>query len=111
MLVLLFCKLFEQYSQTNFPITKPFKVTKKGEKKNGRYLYIYNNNNLLHLYNAFRGTQSALHRSGESHLDDDATAAILHQNAHHTPAYWWRGDRAMKPIWGWLGGHDGQRPI
>ncbi len=29
MLVLLFCKLSEQYSQTNFPIIKPFKVTKK----------------------------------------------------------------------------------
>ncbi len=30
MLVFLFCKLFEHYSQTNFPIikTKPFKVTK-----------------------------------------------------------------------------------
>ncbi len=62
-------------------------------------------NNLLHLYSAFLGTQSALHR-GESpqpppmcsiHLDD-ATAAILCQNAHHTPAYWWRGDRVMKPI-------------
>ncbi len=25
------------------------------------------------------------------HLDD-VTAAILRQNAHHTPAYWWRGD-------------------
>ncbi len=47
-----------------------------------------------------------------NHLDD-ATAAILHQNAHHTPAYWWRGDRVMTPIsaWGWLGGHDGQRPM
>ncbi len=46
------------------------------------------------------------------HLDD-ATAAILRQNAHHTPVYWWRGDRVMKPIsvWGWLGGHDGQRPM
>ncbi len=46
------------------------------------------------------------------HLDD-ATAAILRQNAHHTPAYWWRGDRVMKPIsvWGWLRGHDGQRPM
>ncbi len=46
------------------------------------------------------------------HLDD-ATAAILRQNAHHTPAYWWRRDRVMKPIsvWGWLGGHDGQRPM
>ncbi len=28
------------------------------------------------------------------HLDD-TTAAILHQNAHHTPVYWWRGDRQM----------------
>jgi len=47
------------------------------------------------------------------HLDDDATAAIVRQNPHHTPAYWWRGDRVMKPIsvWGLLGGHDGQRPI
>ncbi len=46
------------------------------------------------------------------HLDD-ATAAILRQNAHHTPTYWWRGDRVMKPIsvWEWLGGHGGQRPI
>ncbi len=44
---------------------------------------------------------------------NDATAAILRQNAHHTPAYWWRGDRMMKPIsvWGWLGGLDGQRPM
>ncbi len=32
MLVLLFCKLSEQYSQTNFPIIKPFKVTKNGGK-------------------------------------------------------------------------------
>ncbi len=46
------------------------------------------------------------------HLDD-ATAAILYQNARHTPVYWWRGDRVMKTIsvWGWLGGHDGQRTI
>ncbi len=76
------------------------------------------NNNKLHLYSAFLDTQSALHCEGESphsppvcsiHLDD-ATAAILRQNAHHTPAYWWRGDRVMKPIsvWGLLGGHDGQ---
>ncbi len=103
MLVLLFFKLSEQYSQTNFPIIKPFKVTKK------RTADIYNNNNLLHLYSAFLGTQSALHRRGESpqpppmcsiHLDD-ATAAILRQNTHHTPAYWWRGDRGMKPISVW----------
>ncbi len=76
---------------------------------------------MLHLYSAFLDTQSTLHRRGESpqpppvcsiHLDD-ATAAILHQNSHHTPAYWWRGDRVMKPIsvWGWLGGYDGQRPM
>ncbi len=40
---------------------------------------------------------------------DDATAAILRQNAQHTPTYWWREDRVMKPIrvWGILGGHDG----
>jgi len=31
------------------------------------------------------------------HLDD-ATAAILGQNTHHTPAYWWRGDKVMKPM-------------
>ncbi len=82
----------------------------------------YNNNNIfLHLYSAFLGTQSNLHRRGGSpqpppvcsiHLDD-AMEAILHQNAHHTPAYWWRGDRLMQPIsvWGLLGGHDGQRPM
>ncbi len=39
MLILLFCKLSEQYSQTKFPIIKPFKVTKK------RMADIYNNNN------------------------------------------------------------------
>ncbi len=39
----------------------------------------------------------------------DATAAIVCQNANHTPAYWWRGERVMKPIsvWGWLGGQWG----
>ncbi len=37
----------------------------------------------------------------------DATAAILCQNAHHTPAYWWRGDY----VWGWLRGLDGQKPM
>ncbi len=46
------------------------------------------------------------------HLND-ATAATVRQNAQHTPAYWWRGDRVMKliSVWGWLGGHDGQRPM
>ncbi len=78
-------------------------------------------NDLLYLYNPVLGTQSALNSKGESphpppvcsiHLDD-ATAAILRPNAHHTPAYWWRGDSVMKPIsvWGLLGGHDGQRPM
>ncbi len=88
-----------------------------------RNLSFYNNNNLLHLYSTFLGTQSALHGRGGGgspqpppvcsiHLDD-ATAAILRQNTPHTPAYWWRGDRVMKPVsvWGWLGGHDGQRPM
>jgi len=28
------------------------------------------------------------------HLDD-AMAAIMRQNTHQTPAYWWRGDRVM----------------
>ncbi len=93
--------------------------------KNKKYIYIYIYKIiiiiLLHLYSAFPSTQSALHRRGGSphpppvcsiHLDD-AAAAVLCQNAHHTPAYWWRGDREMKPIsvWGWLGGHDGQRPM
>ncbi len=50
---------------------------------------IYNNNNLLHLYSAFLGTQ--LPPKCSIHLDD-ATAAIVHQNVHHTPAYRWRGD-------------------
>ncbi len=65
--------------------------------------------------------KALLHERGESlqpppvcsiHLDD-ATAAILRPNAHHTPACWWRGDRLMKPInvWGWLWGHDGQGPM
>ncbi len=64
----------------------------------------FNNNNLLYLYSAFLGTQNTLHRRGKSpqpppmcsiHLDD-ATAAIVCQSTHHTPAYWWRGDRVMK---------------
>ncbi len=50
------------------------------------------NNNLLHLYSAFLGTQSALHSKRESphpppmcsiHLDD-VTAAIVQQNTPHT---------------------------
>ncbi len=83
---------------------------------------LYNNNNSLHLYSAFPSTQSALTCQGVSprlplvcsiHLDD-ATAAIVHQTAHHKPAYWWSGDRsdeANQQIWGLLGDHDGQRPM
>ncbi len=84
------------------------------------YCLCFNNNNSLHLYSAFLGGQSVLHRRGGGggyllittissiHLDDDVTAAILRHNDHHTPAYWWREDRVMKPIsvWRWLGGHD-----
>ncbi len=74
---------------------------------------------LLHLYSTFLDTQNALRGVSPHpppmysiHLDD-ATAAILRHNTHHTPAYLWRGDRVMKPIsvWGWLGGHNGQRPM
>ncbi len=69
------------------------------------------NYNLLHLYNAF--TYKGVICSTTTNVHDDATTAILRQNVHHTPAYWWRGDRVMKPIsvWGWFGGHDGQRPV
>jgi len=37
------------------------------------------------------------------HLDD-VTAAILCQNAYHTPAYWWRGDRVNNVNWVKLNG-------
>jgi len=69
-------------------------------------MHQYNNNdNSLHLCSVL-GIQTTLYRRGESpqpppmcniHLDY-ATAAILRQTTHHTPAYWWRGDRVMKPM-------------
>ncbi len=60
-----------------------------------------NNNNMLHLYSAFlRGLSPHPPPKCSIHLYD-ATAAIVRQNAHHTPAYWWRGDRVMKPISVW----------
>ncbi len=76
---------------------------------------------MLHLYSAFLGTQSALHSKGESprpppmcsiHLNDDATAAIVRQNTPPTPATGGE-ETEMKTIsvWGWWGGHDGQRPV
>ncbi len=75
MLVLLFCKLSEQYSQTNFPIIKPLNVTKKGG--GGRTANIYNNNNLLHLYSAFLGSQSALYRRGGGGISS-TTSSVQH---------------------------------
>jgi len=54
------------------------------------------NNNSLHLYSAFLGTQGALHREGNllNHHQCAASTwmmrcddAIVRQNAHHTPAY------------------------
>ncbi len=77
---------------------------------------------ICYIYIALFWVLKALYIEGEEspqpppmcsiHLDD-VTAAILCQNAQHTPAYWWRGDRVMEPIsvWRWLGGHDGQRPM
>ncbi len=95
-LVLLFCKLSEQYSQTNFPIIKPFKVTKKKERQIFIIIII-----ILYIYIALFWVLKALYiEVGESpqpppmcsiHLED-ATAAIVCQNAHHTPPYWWRGE-------------------
>ncbi len=87
----------------------------------GQKTWIYFNNNYsLYLYSTFLSLQSALHCQGVSphtppvcsiHLDD-ATASIVRPNAHHTPAYWWRGARVMnQQIWGLLRGHDGQRPM
>jgi len=58
------------------------------------------NNNLLQLYSTFLVLKALYMEGGMSstntnkcsiHLDN-AKAAILHQKAHHTPAYWWRGD-------------------
>ncbi len=43
------------------------------------------------------------------HLDD-ATAAIVRQNAHHAPERR-QSDEANQQIWGLIGGHDGQRPM
>ncbi len=81
------------------------------------FLQFYNNNNnSIHVNSAFL---SALHYQGVSphpppvssiHLDD-ATAAIVRQNAHLTPDYRWRGDRVIQQIWELLGGHDDQRQM
>ncbi len=121
MLVLLCCKLSERYSQTNFSIIKAFQGNKKRREKKEWQVFIiiiiicYICIALFWVLKALyivSGMSPHLPPMCSIHLDD-VTAAILCQNAHHTPAYWWRGDRVMKPIsvWGWFGGHDGQRPI
>ncbi len=100
----------------NYEIKCNYMTSQNYDKK----IFWDNSNNSLHLYSAFLGTQSALHRGGgrisprpppvcSIHLDD-VTAAIVHQNTPphtHTPA-----TGVMKPIsvWGWLGDH-GQRPV
>ncbi len=89
MLVLLFCKLSEQSSQTNFPIIKPFKLTKKEKKERQIFILII----ICYIYMALFWVLKALYiEVGESpqqppmcstHLDD-ATAVIVYQNSHHT---------------------------
>ncbi len=64
-----------------------------------RYIYIALFKALKALYNT-RGESPQPPPVCSIHLDD-ATAAIVRQNAHHTPAYRWRGDRVMKPISVW----------
>ncbi len=77
---------------------------------------------MLHLYSSFLGTQSALHKRGGG-ISSNTTSV------QHPPGWWCDGShiaperpphtsllverRVMKPIsvWGWLGGHDGQRPM
>ncbi len=58
-----------------------------------------NNNNLLHLYSAFLDTQSTLHSKGAI---SSSTTSVQHPpewcDGSHSAAYWWRGDRVMKPI-------------
>lgn len=44
-----------------------------------------------------------------NHLED-APAAIVRQNSHHTPTYWRREDRVMKTISIYGDDDDGQRP-
>ncbi len=108
MLVLLFCKLSEQYSQTNFPIIKPFNVTKKGGGGGGEERQIFIIIIICYIYIALFWVLKSLYIEGGGgspppppvcsiHLDN-ATAAILRHNAHHTPAYWWRGDKEMMGI-------------
>ncbi len=51
----------------------------------------HNNNNLLHLYSAFLGTQSTLHERGESPQPPPVYSHIEPERPPHT-RYRWRGD-------------------
>jgi len=73
---------------------------------------------LLHLYSTFLGTQSALHRRGESpqpppmctiHLDDASAAIIVSEHPTDTSLLMERRQWWIQLVWGWLGGHDGQK--
>ncbi len=120
MLVLLFCKLSEQYSQTKFPINKA--LPNKGNKKRGKkewqiFIIII----ICYIYIELFWVLKALYIEGGDLLIHHQCAASTwwcdgsHIAPEHPPhtSYRWRGDRVMKPISvrGWLGGRDGQRPI
>ncbi len=85
-----------------------------------RFAKAENNNDLLYLYSAFLGTQSALHSKGGT----PSTTSVQHppgwcDGSHiapeclpHTSLLVERrqSDEAIS-VWGWIGGHDGQRPM
>ncbi len=79
----------------------------------------YNKNRICYIYIALFWVLKALYTKGVNLLNNHQCAASTWmmrrqsycvQDAHRTPAYWWREDRVIKPIrvWGWLGGHDSQ---
>ncbi len=76
--------------------------------------------NSLHLYSAFQGTQSTLHTRGNllNHHQCAASTWMMRRQPYcaRTPTtHQLTGgeEMVMNPIsvWGWLGGHDGQRPM
>ncbi len=75
MLVLLFCKLSEQYSQTNFPIIKPFKVTKKGGKKEWQIFIIIIIIIICYIYIVLFWVLKALYIEGGNLLNHHQCAA------------------------------------
>ncbi len=77
-----------------------------------------NDNNLLHLYSTFLGTQSALHSKGGSPQTPPMCSIhlMMRRQPYCTrtpPTHQLTGgeETVMKPIsvWRWLGGHDAQR--